>query len=516
MTKTFSFYNKLLPELIGTRADEPLYLFAASSNTDFASDSYRSQYDAYDFLENTLFGKRIIAGELLPAIRRNNWVAGRIYPFYDDRKDNAETYITVPSLSVDGPTKIFKCLFNGNGSVSTQRPDYNESLPSTRVSYPDGYVWQYLYEVSQEQLRKFASGNFIPVIQNPSYPTDDGLDTIIVENTNTGYSSYSFVVSRIGTLVGSAQRIYITGSGSVLPTISGFFNNQAFYVTSTNLVSSRSYTIVNSGVLDGENYVDIEGYNPVDFTIGLDFTGSILPRVEITGDGTGCKAIPVLTGSSITSIRVLSRGDGYTRASARIVRPAFDFDPNSVAANDVSAIIRPIVPPRNGHGSNLIEELGATHIIIGTSFSQLDINIPAESFNRVGLVENPSFVAAPPNSFDNRISILLDSVVGLTVGSIVSQDNFRGVIRSISGNTIRVSDFFGPSGNITDTSDLTQFNGTLNVSEQLQTPVGRINIVSVTYPSYVQRSGNVIYLADSSPVTRTSTSEEQYKFLIKV
>ena len=74
--------------------------------------------------------------------------------------------------------------------------------------------------------------------------------------------------------------------------------------------------------------------------------------VTVTGDGTGCEAIPIITNGTITSISVTNPGSGYTFANAVI---------NGVGSG---ASLRTILPPSGGHGKDAVAELYANTIML--------------------------------------------------------------------------------------------------------------------------------------------------------
>ena len=62
------------------------------------------------------------------------------------------------------------------------------------------------------------------------------------------------------------------------------------------------------------------------------------PTVTITGDGIGCTATAVRTGNTVTSINILTKGQGYTNATVTFGGPGS------------SAIAHAIISPPGGHG----------------------------------------------------------------------------------------------------------------------------------------------------------------------
>jgi hypothetical protein len=129
------------------------------------------------------------------------------------------------------------------------------------------------------------------------------------------------------------------------------------------------------------------------FAILPDLTSKyiISPRVVINGDGTGAQALSVInpTTNQLQSIQVISRGSGYNYANVSILG---NTGSTSVASNN--AVVRAILPPRGGHGSNNYAELNAVYYQFSTTFSNTESGkIPGtgSQYRRVGIISDPKF-----------------------------------------------------------------------------------------------------------------------------
>jgi len=111
----------------------------------------------------------------------------------------------------------------------------------------------------------------------------------------------------------------------------------------------------------------------------------IAPKVTITGDGQGATATSIVNSEGIiTSINVVTRGSGYTRANVEVT-PVFPLgDP---APADAQAEIS----PPGGHGSNAVKELCARRalIVVRTDQDELGVFPVANDFRQFGIVRNP-------------------------------------------------------------------------------------------------------------------------------
>lgn len=76
--------------------------------------------------------------------------------------------------------------------------------------------------------------------------------------------------------------------------------------------------------------------------------------ITVTGDGTGCTAVPVIDGGAIRRVVVTNPGKEYTYANITIT---------TTDTPSVAAVGRAIISPPGGHGKNAIDELGGRTIL---------------------------------------------------------------------------------------------------------------------------------------------------------
>ena len=100
----------------------------------------------------------------------------------------------------------------------------------------------------------------------------------------------------------------------------------------------------------------------------------------ILGDGIGATADIICSGGKVTKVVITNPGSGYTWTDVQITG-------NTGATG---AVVRAIMSPLGGHGSNAIDELNANSIVFYTSISRdknqgIEIN---NDYRKVGLVRN--------------------------------------------------------------------------------------------------------------------------------
>jgi hypothetical protein len=117
----------------------------------------------------------------------------------------------------------------------------------------------------------------------------------------------------------------------------------------------------------------------IDSMIVLDGgSGYGVATVEVRGDGVGCVATANVNGGKVVSIDIVNPGYGYTWTDIVI------------GGNGSGAIVRAIMSPIGGHGSNAVDELNANSIMFYSSISRDTIkglNI-TNDYRKAGLLRN--------------------------------------------------------------------------------------------------------------------------------
>lgn len=341
---------------------------------------------------------------------------------------------------------------------------------------------------------------------------------------------------------------------------------------------------------------DIDAYNVIGndriitvesaFSILPDRTStfSILPKIDIKGDGSGAIAIPVIetTANSIINVQVLNRGSGYTFATSTVIGNTGIIDSNGDPIIANTAVLRPILAPQGGHGSDPIEELYGINIGISTTFANSEV-LDNVSYSKIGLVRN---------LLHNNVQLTLDSLANgdFTVGETIRQEDpntssglskARGEVSNINvtSNILTLTNvlgvfevssnnqIIGSSANATVTDinrDISTFNNEISL---LITPISGsfqvgeivtqnnseangyvvsanstiVNVVkvfgefsnnisniitggtsdaraivsSVSDRKLVDNSGDVIYIENTEKITRSNSTSEQVKLVIK-
>jgi hypothetical protein len=531
------------------------WLFASHAYETRLPRSMNSRRSAQELLEKTSFGLKYGKTDFSFMARFIPWDPNIVYQQYDDTKDLKDTsfYVLVEPEGSAGSHHVFKCISNNYNSPSISRPQFNPSISNGIYNLNDGYIWKYMTSIPSTLFRKFASRSLAPLVRNDSVENiaEEGIYNVIVENRDRN-SGYERITGNIDSfeIVGSLATVFLKNLFSQtfqeIPVIGieNTFKDMALYIDKSSIgIGAEESTIIESGVTEDDvPFVRIS----LPATISLEENDriEILPKVVITGNGTGASGIAEIESGSIKNIKMIDYGINYTSAIAEVLDP-FSFDPTNQDRNDTRCLLRPVISPLGGHGSNLFAELNSNAIGLAAIITSADGNgiIPsAGSYSKLGIVKNPSFdiegtvqdVNSLPSSniqvddiyfvtdenenyiwngdewvilryFDNRIRFQLNSVPGnLETGDVVLQGNVRGTVNEIdfNNNYIYVNEYDGPYAETFDP----------NVSLEIKGIPSIIN--NIKFSKYQSRSGTVLSIIDVTPIERDEERSEQIRLIL--
>ena len=521
------------------------YVFVSSITTDTRQTASNSQYSKNEFLENTVFGKKVLGSDTKFMIKYHPWQKDATYVQYDDKIDlEGEKFYAVvgPNDNDTGDYRVFKCLYNNNDGPSIAPPNWNAYTTNQIYATADKYVWKFMYAIESSEFEAYNAVGYIPLPIDLEINPDPNansaaiiygseLSDIFIENPvdNAGYPSLDGFLAAAPS--NSGVITFRAGGSGVVNQIQNYYAGMSIYITNPDQ-TSQIYKI------DTYEFDSASGYGkarvvgtPRADGVSNIATFSIIPTIELQGDGTGCVAKAEVTAGQISNIIILNPGSGYTNLTASVKDPEFDFAPEDTNSVDVRVELRPILSPFGGHGYNLIDELYCSHILLYGYITETDNNqIGSESsYSNIGIVKNPEFVSASANTantpdvFDNRIKIVTNDIIYAIEGDVVTQLDssnkitFTGKIHEVddTANTAYISNYMGPFTNQAN-NDIS-FDPTaaiVNSTGQriiINSPQANNTIES----DYIQRSGQVYFMEDFVPLVRTRTSREEYKLVLE-
>lgn len=493
------------------------YPYANDSNPEGLEDTVFSERQVWD---DMIAAKKITGENLQLVIPRYDYMANVKYRQYDDRviiSDllSANASQNLKSVYVMNDVgEVYLCLGNNNGGLSNTMPtaygmpQQYLSTNGTIIMPTDGYIWKYLYTVTEQN--EFKTNTWIPVPSSTSEKGYKSFDTISVDgevntvqvmNVGSGYVDTVIKVlpfgvgSRILTVNSSffSSQNLVRGMGISGPGIVGDVFIAAIDTPSSNI--SISAPTVYSGGGSANNY-------------------NVYTRIVVQGDGTGTtvsdtvRCSPIFNGNTIEKIIVTEFGKNYTWANVIIY------------GTGVGASARAIISPKNGHGFNPAEQLGSKSVMISVDIGKIDSDEGGlisnyTSFRQFGLLKDPHIFGektpVPYNRANSFVSQTFNITPGVgpsyipseTVWQGTSERNafFSGKVNSIVGNEIKLTNVRGVVSNSA-------------LLKSISVPNGR-NINGISYPTLQPYTGDILHAENILPVYREDGQSENIKFIIK-
>ena len=277
-------------------ANENYYVFVSAIESFDPADS---PFSKNEFLEKTLFGKQILNDDIHYMIKYYPWQKGLVYEEYDDKVDLTDVrfYAVVgPNDNDTGDYRVYKCLNNNNRAVVSNPPNYAQTVPNQIYETADGYVWKYMYRITDLEFEAYNAIGYIPLtddfVVNPAPASGSEVSDIVVENKldNFGY------VEERGALIGSPSTsgvMVVDPVTDVSPTLN-YYVGQYLMTTNTDGVTTRLFKIT------------YYRYNPA--------TGNAEIRVgtELTTDAANPVLAGVTTGAAVKILPefIIPKGEG--------------------------------------------------------------------------------------------------------------------------------------------------------------------------------------------------------------
>ena len=468
-----------------------------STNPPDPRDSFEQESSYHDSM---LFMKKITSSDVARVIPRRNWTVGTTYDVYKNDIDisngalvsDSKTLYNASYYVINSEFKVYLCVNNGanperpNGQKSLYEPNFVATSVSQAGAIDDGYRWKYLYTLTPSEIIKFTTDNYIPVPQNwgsgesatiKDAAVDGKIETVIIKSRGSGYQK--------------------TG-GSSTATITG---------------------------------------------------------IPILGNGTGATVTVQISGGEVLSVTIENGGTGYTKG-------LINFSSSAITelTGGTGASFEVIIPPKGGHGYDVYRELGAFRVMMYSKYDNESDYVTGNTFSRVGVIKNPVQFTGNDLYTEQTATALgalkLKSSVGsgTTAGTVynlnaqISQtvgagQTAIGYVASWNPNT-GVLRYYQPVGFVTSTyagtagNRLYDFAGVENPIQgaasgtPLIPDISMDNVSSVVVggatvqlgqtfndgkanPEVKRYSGEIIYIDNRAPITRSASQKEEVKVVVE-
>ena len=494
-----------------------VWSLTTSDTTDGTPTTPQDQLDQLGETRQNLMGmKKVTGSDLSNVIPRYTWTSGNSYYAWDS--DDASIFDKAFYI-VTSEFKVYKCIKAGGGASSVQ-PTQTLTSPTAES---DGYTWKYMYTIGVADSTKFLTNSYMPV-KTISLSAEG-----VVAATTSSSTTVTLTASNLDILVGMT----VSGSNiSGTPTVSARSGNVLTLSTSQTLTSADILTFVfandaaaeaNLTEADFAQYLNQKasrdsstaaGIERIEVTAGgTGYTSA--PTVTITGDGSGATATATVAGNVVTSITVTGKGTNYSVADITI---------SGGGGSDATA--RAVLAPKQGHGVDPVSELGGFFTSLNVQLDGADGNgdiTVGNDFRQISLIKNPRVYNATPLAgaiasadtlkatnyldFDSGVTVTDYSVDELLVGQtsgaqayVVEIDSSNGYIHYHQNDKTGYADF-------TDGEDITGQTSNTTGALESSNAVGN--------PEVDRMSGDILFLENRDPISRTTTQIEDIKVILE-
>jgi hypothetical protein len=495
-----------------------VWSLTTSDTTDTTPFTPADTLDQLGEARSNLIGlKKILGTEIAHVVPRHTWTSGNSYYAWDS--DDASIFDKAFYI-ITSEFKVYKCIKAGGGASSIQ-PTQTLTDPTAES---DGYIWKYMYTTGVEDAEKFLTNSYMPVKTislraEATLAVTTTTTTVILTET---VDEITVGMTMAGTNVGSGKKVaaingsVLTLSGAPTGSVSGIvtFSWAADADAEAQITEADYAQYLNQKA--SENSSTAAGIERIEVTAGG--TGySSAPTVTISGDGTGATATATVSGGAVTAVTVTGKGTNY-----RVVDVTFSGGGGSDAA------ARAVLAPKAGHGTDPVSELGGFFIslntkldgnaggdlTVGNDFRQITLFDEPKNYNATPLagtvatdntLKATSYLAiAAAGSTHNATDFTVDELlVGQTSGAqayLVEKDTANDYLRYHQNNKTGYKKFVNGENVIGQTSAK---NCLLHATAALGNPeVDRM-------------SGNILFLENRNPISRTTTQIEDIKVIIE-
>ena len=474
ITEKFRLHNAKEFKQSATESGNAMYMFIGrplswtdDSNPPTPVDSLNDEYDAY---ANMTALKKVSATDVSHAIIRRDWTSGTVYDEYRHNYTSSNTANSGASTLWASTFYVVTSDYQVYKVISNNNGAQSTVMPtgtSTNIlTTADGYKWKFMYSISASDVIKFVTSDFIPV-------------------------------KTIGAKAG------VEGEVGGLGTAAADDNSAQWDVENGATDGTIEHARVTAG---GSSYGANGTYN-----------------VAVSGDGSNGQLQVTVASGAITAVTVNAVGSGYSVASIdnSLLRTA-------TSSSGTGAAFDVIISPKNGHGSDAVEELGGNYVIVNSrlEYAEGSGDFPTDNdFRQIGLIVNPTNAGGNTLSSATTLSALnrITLATGATMPSVddtianassITSGTATGKVVSVDSTNryIYYLPFVDSVGNY---NSFANSNGVFVGSTQKGTILASGG-VSSAYPEVQRNSGDIVYLENRGAVARAADQIEDIKLIIEM
>jgi hypothetical protein len=464
--------------------------------------------------------KRVTKQDVRLGFRRINWISNTVYDEYDHRENLSDKDFYV---FVEENRNVYKCISNNNSGVSLNQPDHIEIDPK---KYDDGYVWKYMFTLSNSLIRKFSTENYLPIENDQiviSSSIPGSINQLKIINPGGGYQtnqdSIKIFIWGDGDLNDSGRAKIFTQGGRITQILSITDSGEGYptppesdipvlfrQVNDLGILNETAFGLINTNT-DGEI---------IEVKIVIQGT-EYLPNKEISIVFSSCTGIGQTNeDGEIIDAQIYKKypGRNFTKAKTKVI----------AITNNLSnqAVIEPIISPLGGHGAFPEKELFANKALINIRVAYRegggDFTVDND-FRRVGLIENPYDFGTKNISKE----LTLDAKKKLSLkeisGTFKEDDKFYGKSNGAEGIMVDLIDYNQVTrrGNLRYIMDEKSINSLpfLKEDDIISEENAVAKIDEIINPEVELYSGDILFVKNRQPVKRSNKQIESITLVLE-
>ena len=421
-----------------------------------------------------------------------------------------------PMYVITDELNVYKCISNNGGLISTGKPSSTGATGTFTVSGSTGvYTWKYMYTLSDTDIEKFYTSNWIPV---KTLGYDDGTNQWDVQY-NAGRTTLNAAIGATG--AGYTSTIGVVDNSNISQ------NDILLIGTEQVRVSGATGLIGSTGV------VVFRGYNST--TPGA--TGANTEIYNLTGKNHGEDPVSELNANNLmVKVRVNgSEGDQIVdendyRQISIVSNPVF-YGSIYYAANAANSTIS--VPYTWLQLNSIhITSLSSTSLTYYPTVGKKIIILEGRGKGQIRTIVDYNISVANSITLDKAWDVVPDttSIYGIISNSTVVNQTVILSLATVTGTGTFVQDSTVTQSNTNATGKVVKYDSTSTPKKLYLTSItgsfsaadsvssgGSVSstVSAVSYPKLERLIGDVLYIENRKPITRYPDQVEDIKVIIK-
>ena len=241
------------------------------------------------------------------------------------------------------------------------------------------------------------------------------------------------------------------------------------------------------------------------------------PTVNVYGNGTGAVATATISGGSVTSVVVSTSGAGFNANAGSGYDVAYV---TLTGGSGNGAVVRAVLSPENGHGTDPVSELGGFYLGVAVSLDNGSGDfIVNNTFRQIGIIKNPYDFGTTDVANAETLSALKGMDLSLNNGILPgmyitgASSTAKAFVDSYDSDTgVLLYHQNDKTGYLAFTDGESLTGSSTGASGTIAAASGSASYVD---PEVEPFSGKILFLENRAPINRSASQIEEVKIIIE-